>query len=236
MSQLLAGVALAVAAALTVVVSGLVGPEVLGVALLGLAVGGALALVPAATPARRAGAFALGLLAAWAGYLLRAVALPDATSGRTVAVVAVVALCVVVAVASGGRLPLWAALLGAGAMAGAYETAYAANPTAFLSTSPAQATAVLVAAGLGFVAAALVAPGHEATDGDADDDAGPRRRRERTEKQVSPTPVPAAAAPEPARSAATTSAVVHPFPRAGEPSARMSAPLVSRPFELFPEA
>ncbi|WP_043610519.1 hypothetical protein, partial [Cellulomonas carbonis] len=78
------------------------------------------------------------------------------------------------------------------------------------------------------------------------DDAGPRRRRERTAEQVTPTPARTAAAPEPA--AATATGVVHPFPRAGEPSARTSpersapksartsAPLVSRPFELFPEA
>lgn len=220
--HLLAGVALAAAAALTAAVAGLVGPEVLGVALLGLALGGALALVPAATPARRAGAFALGLVAAWAGYLLRAVALPDATSGRVVAVVAVVAICVVVAVVSGGRLPLWAALLGAGAMAGAYETAYAANPTAVLSTSPAQATAVLVAAGLGFLAAALVAPGHP------DEEATTEPARTRTRH--------AAAAPaDDDAPAGVATATVHPFPGAS-PTGRAAAPGGFRPLEPFPEA
>jgi hypothetical protein len=56
----------------------------------------------------------------------------------------VLLVCLAVAAATRGRLPLWAALVGAGAMAGSYEAAYAADPTAFLAASPASATAVLL--------------------------------------------------------------------------------------------
>ena len=41
-------------------------------------------------------------------------------------------------------------------MAGSYEAAYAADPTAFVATSPASATAVLLTAGAGFVVTSLV--------------------------------------------------------------------------------
>ena len=155
--HLLAGGILALGASALVLLSGFLGAEVQGVALLGAALGGALGLVPDRSPGLRAGAFAVGFAAAWLGYLLRAVALPDARIGRAIAVLVVVLVCLAVAAARAGRLPLWATLLGAAAMAGAYETAYTANPTAFLTTSPAQATAVLVAAGLGFLATAVLA-------------------------------------------------------------------------------
>lgn len=155
--HLLAGGVLALGASALVLLSGFLGTEVQGVALLGAALGGAVGLVPDRSPGLRAGAFAVGFAAAWLGYLLRAVALPDARIGRAIAVLVVVLVCLAVAAASAGRLPLWATLLGAAAMAGAYETAYTANPTAFLTTSPAQATAVLVAAGLGFLSTAVLA-------------------------------------------------------------------------------
>jgi len=157
--HVLAGIFLAVLAAVIVLLSGFLGPDVQGVALLGAALGGALGLVPDRSPAQRAGAFAVGFAAAWIGYLLRAATLPDAPSGRAVAVLVVLLVCLAVAAGTRGRLPLWAALLGAGAMAGSYEAAYAADPTAFLASSPASATAVLLTAGAGFVATSLLGPG-----------------------------------------------------------------------------
>lgn len=156
--HVLAGAFLAVLATLTVLLSGFLGPEVQGVALLGAALGGALGLVPDRMPAQRAGAFLVGFVAAWLGYLLRAAALPDAASGRAVAVLIVILVCLGLALATRGRLPLWAALLGAGAMAGSYEAVYAADPTAFVATSPVSATAVLLTAGAGFLATALLGP------------------------------------------------------------------------------
>ena len=156
--HVLAGIVLAVLAALTVLLSGLLGPEVQGVALLGAALGGALGLVPDRSPGARVGGFAVGFVAAWSGYALRAAALPDTAGGRAVAVLIVVLVCVAVAVGTRGRLPLWSALLGAAAMAGSYEYPYVADPSGFLATSPVSATAVLVTAAAGFLATALLGP------------------------------------------------------------------------------
>ncbi|WP_188078937.1 hypothetical protein [Actinotalea subterranea] len=161
--NVLAGTVLAAVAAATVLLPGLLGPDVQGVALLGAALGGALGLAPDGSdrPDRsgpgRVGAFALGLGAAWVAYVLRAAVLPDAPSGRAVAVLAVVLVCVAVTAAARGRVPLWATLLGAAAMAGAYEALYTADPSAVLTTSPRAATAVLLTAGAGFLATALLA-------------------------------------------------------------------------------
>ncbi|WP_258726316.1 hypothetical protein [Cellulomonas sp. NS3] len=153
---LLAGSVLAALAAVLVLLSGVLGPETQAVALLGTALGGALGLVPDRPPAQRAGAFAAGLAAAWVGYALRAAVLPDAPSGRAVAVLLVVLACTLLAAGTRGALPLWATLLGAAALAGAYEAAYSADPSGVVATSPAAATTVLLAAGAGFVATALL--------------------------------------------------------------------------------
>ena len=107
-------------------------PELQGVALLGAALGGTLGLVPDRSPAHRVGGFAVGFVAAWLGYALRAAVLPDATSGRAVAVLLVLLVCLAVAAGTRGRLPLWSTLLGAAAMTGAYEATYTADPTAFV--------------------------------------------------------------------------------------------------------
>src|SRR6478672_783735 len=109
---LLAGVVLAVAAVLVVVVSAIFDLELESVALLGGALGAVVALVPDRTPLARLGGFAAGFVAAWIGYALRAAVLPDTSAGRAVAVGLVVLLCVGVTALSMNRLPLWSTLLG----------------------------------------------------------------------------------------------------------------------------
>lgn len=151
--HILAGLVLALLTAAIVLFSG---PELQSVALLGAALGGALGLVPDRSPAQRAGGFAVGFVAAWLGYALRAAALPDAAAGRALAVLVVLALCLAVAGLTRGRLPLWSALLGAAAMAGAYEATYAGDPSSFVTTSATTATSILLAAGAGFLATSLL--------------------------------------------------------------------------------
>lgn len=127
-------------------------------ALLGAALGAVLGLVPMARADRlwgRAPAFVVGALVAWLGYALRAGVLPDIPMGRAVAAVIVVGLVTVVAAVSRERLPLWAGLVGVGAVAGAYETAFAQAPTAFTSESTTAVTVVLLAAACGYVAASI---------------------------------------------------------------------------------
>lgn len=157
--SLLAGVVLAVAAVVVVLVSAALGLDLESVALLGAALGAVVALVPDRTPAVRLGGFGAGFLAAWVGYLLRAGMLPDTAGGRAVAVGLVVLLCVGVTAVSRGRIPLWSTLLGTAALSGAYEFTYAAAPPEVVSTSMSTATTLLFNVAVGFLAAALIAPG-----------------------------------------------------------------------------
>jgi hypothetical protein len=159
---LLAGLVLTAAAVLVVVVSAMFDLELESVALLGAALGAVIALVPDRTPAVRLAGFFGGFVVALIGYFVRAGLLPDSVGGRAVAVGLVVLLCVAIAVASMDRLPLWTTLLGAAALAGAYEYTYAAAPPEVTSTSVTAATSLLFTVAIGFLAAALVTP----TEGD----------------------------------------------------------------------
>jgi len=157
-STLLGGALLAVAAALLVVIGEALGLDTEHVALLGGALGGVIGLVPDRSPAMRVTGFVAGLFVAWIGFAIRALYLPDSTSGRALAAFLVVAACLGIAVAAGGRVPLWSLLLGAAAMVAGYEEAYTADSPAFLSESPGAATGVLLAAAVGFLATSLLGP------------------------------------------------------------------------------
>ncbi|WP_456846570.1 hypothetical protein, partial [Cellulomonas sp. P5_C6] len=148
-------------------------------------------------------------------YALRAAALPDAAAGRAVAVLIVLGLCLAVAGLTRGRLPLWSALLGAAAMAGAYEATYTADPTAFVTSSATTATSILLAAGAGFLATSLLGV------------VVVQDREEERAAQAAP-----AAEPEPQPAAvyegAATMAEAPRAPRRGLPA--------TRPFDPQPEA
>jgi hypothetical protein len=158
-STLLCGALLAVVAGLLCLVGEALGLDTQHVALVGGALGGVVGLVQERTPAQRAIGFLIGLFVAWLGFAVRALYLPDSASGRAVAAVVVVAVCVVFAAGSGNRLPLWTLLLGAAAMVAVYEESYTADSPAFLAESPSAATGVLLAAGIGFLATSLQWPG-----------------------------------------------------------------------------
>jgi len=158
-NQLYVGVVLAVAAMFAVLVGSALDLDLESVALLGAAMGAVVALVPDRTPLVRLAGFATGFVIAWIGYIVRAQFLPDTSFGRAVAVAVVVVLCVGATAATLDRITLWSVLLGAGAFAGAYEFTYAAEPPQILSTSLSTATTMAFNVGVGFLAAALVAPG-----------------------------------------------------------------------------
>lgn len=153
---LTAGGLLAVTAALLVDHGDRFGLALTHSALLGLALGSVLGLVPAASPAGRIGGFATGFFAAWIGYAARAGYLPDIPLGRAIAAFAVIAIVTGVAAATNGRVPLWAGLLGVGAIVGSYETAFATMPTAFLTESVTAATTVALAVAVGFLVTTLL--------------------------------------------------------------------------------
>lgn len=153
------GLLLIVAAVLVIVLSAAWGLELEGYTLTGVAAGGVVGLVPDRSAWTRLGAFVVGFVAAWIGFVLRAAVLPDTTAG--VAAGAVVTLLIVVAAVAAGRgrhVPLWAALLGAAAYAGVYESAFAAAPPEVVSTSLDTATSLGLAVAVGFVVACLAAP------------------------------------------------------------------------------
>lgn len=158
---LLVGLVLTLAAIAVVLVSAAFDLELEPVALLGVAIGAVVALVPDRTPIMRLAGFAAGFVAAWVGYLLRAGLLPDSAAGRAVAVGVVIVLAVAVSALTSGRVPLWSALLGAAALAGAYEHTYAAAPPEVASTSMSAATVLLFTAAVGFLATAITAPAGE---------------------------------------------------------------------------
>lgn len=157
--SLLVGAVLTVTAVLVVVLSDLFDLKLDAVTLLGVALGAVVALVPDRTPAMHMAGFAVGFVAVWVAYLLRAGMLPDSTGGRAFAVALVMVICVAVATLSMGRVPLWASLLGAAALTGAYEYTYTLAPAEVAGTSMTAATSLLMTAAFGFLVVALLAPG-----------------------------------------------------------------------------
>lgn len=160
-NTLLVGVVVTVTAVLVVLIGAALDLDLELVALVGVAVGAAVALIPDRSPFMRLVGFVAGFVIAWVSYLIRAAALPDSAGGQALTVGVVVALAVVVAAASMGRIPLWSTLLGVGAFSGVYERAFVAAIPEVATTSVAVATALLLTTGVGFLAAALVAPGGE---------------------------------------------------------------------------
>jgi hypothetical protein len=168
---LVAGSALAVTAGVLVDHGAVFGADLPKVALMGAACGAVLGLVPDRSPAARVGAFLTGFLAAWVGYALRAGYLPDIPMGRAIAAVIVVSIVTATATASANRLPMWASFVGVAAMLGAYEAAFAATPTAFVSESMTAVTTALLAASIGFLVAVFAsgtAAVHESAAADED--------------------------------------------------------------------
>jgi len=159
-ASIVAGGLLAIAVVLVIVVSSDLGLQVESYAFAGVLVGGVVGLVADASPWGRLGAFAVGFVAAWVGYLLRAGVFPDSTAGLVVSTLVSLGLCLLVAVLARRVLPLWAVLLGAGFFAAAYERVFTAAVPEVATTSVDAATSLALVVVVGFVAAALALPRH----------------------------------------------------------------------------
>jgi hypothetical protein len=157
-TSLLAGGIVVVTAVLAVLLGAPFGLELDSYALIGVAMGAVVALVPDGRPGLRLAGFASGVLVTWIGYLVRAALLPDTLGGRAAATFLVLALCVVIATVAQGRIPVWSTLAGAATFFGAYEAAFAAAPPEVATTSLTALTAVALTGALGFLAASFVAP------------------------------------------------------------------------------
>jgi hypothetical protein len=152
------GASLAAAILVAILISSWLDLELEGTILLGAISGALVGLVPDRSTAARLGGFAAGFVVAWVGYLIRASQLPDTSGGRAVAVALIVVLCLGVTLASMGRVPLWATLLGAAAFSGAYEFTYNEAPPEVISTSLTVATAMIFNIAIGFLSVAWVGP------------------------------------------------------------------------------
>lgn len=168
------GFVLALFGAMTVLFGRALALDLDQVALLGVALGAVIGLVPDQPIINRIGGFAIGFALAWVGYAVRAAVLPDVPMGRAVAVFGVVAVAGVLVGLTAGRLPLWSALIGAAAMVGAYEQTYAASPSLFTTDSPTAATTVLLASAMGVLGSTLFGPGRDGIVSEA----GARRTEE----------------------------------------------------------
>ena len=124
--------------------------------LLGVAVGGVLALAPGGRKLGRLAGFLVGVLIALVGYGVTAQFLPSSSSGTAVQALVVLGLVTLAAALSFGRMPLWSVLLGVAGYVGAYDYTYNDKPYNFLTSAPATLGTFLVTFGLGYLVAALV--------------------------------------------------------------------------------
>jgi hypothetical protein len=157
MSSVVTAALLIVAVVLVIALSSALELQLESYALAGVAAGAVVALVPERSAWARLAAFAVGFVAAWIGFVLRAALLPDTDAGRAVAAVITLLICLVAGAASRGRLPLWAALVGVMLFAAAYEAAFVAAEPEVATTSLDAATSLLCAVAVGFVVTLLAA-------------------------------------------------------------------------------
>ncbi len=129
----------------------------LGSITFGLAVGGVLGLVSDGGPVGRVGAFIVGMLVTMVLFVVSILLLNTTFVGQVLTIVIGLGLITLICALTGGRLPLWAGLLGAVLVAGAYSTAFQANPAGLLTELPQYVTQALVPAALGFLGAVFVA-------------------------------------------------------------------------------
>lgn len=158
---LLTGLLLVAAAFFTVVMGSWLDLDLDSTALLGIGAGAVVALVPHAGVVSRLAGFAVGVVLALVGYLVRAALLPDTDGGRAVFAALVVALCVAAAAVSLERLALWATLLGAATFAGAFEATYELAPPRVVENSMDNLTALALCVAVGFCVSVLAAPQRE---------------------------------------------------------------------------
>lgn len=151
----IAGVLLAIGAAILVFVSDSLGLGLKSV-LLATAIGGAVGLIQRGGPIARVGSFLVGFVIGWLSYFLRAGLLPDSMIGHVIAVVVVILLITVICGLTKDRLPFWSALLGAGLFIGGYDFLFASAPYNVISESTATAPALLLPFAVAFLLASLV--------------------------------------------------------------------------------
>lgn len=129
----------------------------LGSITFGLAVGGILGLVSDGGPVGRVGSFVVGMIVAMVLFVLTVLLLNATFLGQTITILIGIGLITVICALTGGRLPLWAGLLGAVLVLGAYGQVFVANPAGILTDLPQYTTMALVPCAVTFLGTIFVA-------------------------------------------------------------------------------
>lgn len=151
----IAGLLIAVAAAITLLLNNVLSLD-LGSIFLGIAAGGALGLANDGSPLGRLVAFMAGFFVAMIGYIVRVLVFNESAVGQIMFALLVLGILTVLAAVTGGWVPLWATLLGAATMVGAYELAFQTNPADIQQAIFEYGAKVLVPFTVAFIAALLV--------------------------------------------------------------------------------
>jgi hypothetical protein len=124
--------------------------------LLGISIGGVLALAPGLHRVARLVGFIIGGGLALVGYGLNAQFMPQNSAGISLTAIFTIGLGTAAAALSFGRIPLWSVLLGIAGFTGAYDYTYSDKPYDFLNSAVASPVGMLVVFGIGYVTGALI--------------------------------------------------------------------------------
>ncbi|MGO8886922.1 MAG: hypothetical protein ACLPUO_26155 [Streptosporangiaceae bacterium] len=153
---LLGGLLLAVFALVAYLLPGELGTPAIAYTVLGLAIGAIVGLLPDADPIARLMGFALGLLLAFASYVVRGGFLPY-TKWWSAAVVLVL-LAIITGITALFRSSTWfvSMLLGAGTLYGVVELQFQAAPSAYLASLGLAFLSILFSFGIGYMISAVL--------------------------------------------------------------------------------
>ncbi len=124
----------------------------LGFALLGIAIGGVLGLVNDGPVLGRLLGYVIGVAVVLVAYLGRVLVGNSSDLGLLAGSALIIGLLTLMATVSKNRLPLWAGLLGAVTVIGAYEAAFEGAPQNILSELLPEVSTALVPVALAFLA------------------------------------------------------------------------------------
>ena len=148
---LFSGLALFGASAVAILLDSLLGLG-LGFALLGIAIGGVLGLVQDGPVLGRLIGYLIGVVVVLAAYLGRVLVGNSSDLGLLAGAAVIIGLLTLMATATKNWLPLWAGLLGAVTVIGAYEAAFEEAPQNILSELLPEVSTALVPVALAFLA------------------------------------------------------------------------------------
>jgi hypothetical protein len=154
--MLIGGLLLAVAALVIYLLPGELGTPALAYTVLGLAAGAVVGLLPHANPVVQLCGFVLGLLLAFASFVVRGGLLPYTKLSS--ALVVLLLLAIITGITALFRSSAWfvAMLLGAGTFYGAVEVTFQALPSAYLAASTVALASIVFSFGIGYAISALL--------------------------------------------------------------------------------